>query len=187
MEQIAVVRGAPSAIVQELLAAFVERWRRGIRIAGVLAESHGLPDRACSAGYLRSIASGERFPIFQDLGSFSMACHLDGAGAVAGADRVRADIAAGCDLIVLSKFGKLEAAGGGLREAFAAGFEAEVPILTSVSPAMDAAWREFASPFYSVLPAEAAAIDEWWQGVRPRPARSSLHDPQSNPTTACGT
>src|SRR5215208_5493675 len=111
MKQIAVVQGAPSAIVQELLAAFITRWRYGIRIAGVLAESHGLPDRVCSAGYLRSIAHGEVFPMFQDLGSGSVACHLEGAGVLAATDRVRAEITAGCDLIVLSKFGKLEATG----------------------------------------------------------------------------
>src|SRR3954465_13608510 len=102
MEQIAIVRGAPSAIVQKLFAAFVTRWRFGMRIAGVLAESHGLPDRACSAGYLRSIASGEVFPMFQDLGSGSVACQLEGAGVLAATDRVRAEITAGCDLIVLS-------------------------------------------------------------------------------------
>jgi hypothetical protein len=32
---------------------------------------------------------------------------------------VREDIAAGCDLVVLNKCSKLEAAGGGLRDAFA--------------------------------------------------------------------
>ena len=42
---------------------------------------------------------------------------------------VRRDIAAGCDLVVLSKFGKLEAGGGGLRDAFGAAIEAGVPVL----------------------------------------------------------
>jgi uncharacterized protein DUF2478 len=167
MHQIAVVRGAPSAVVQVLLTDFVGRWGSEIRIAGVLAEGHGLPDRACNAGYLRTVSGGERFAMFQDLGSGSTACHLEAAGVVEAAERVRDDIAAGCDLVVLSKFGKLEAAGGGLRNAFTAAIETGVPVLTSVSPAFDTPWRELVSPLYSVLAADAAALDDWWRAVRP--------------------
>src|SRR5262245_54539315 len=109
MHQIAVVQGAPSGVVQELLTAFVARRQSRIRIAGVLAEGHGLPDRACSAGYLRTIGRrGELYSMFQDLGSGSTACHLEVVGVLAAAERVREDISAGCDLVVLSKFGKLE-------------------------------------------------------------------------------
>jgi len=166
MHQIAVVRGALSAVVQELLATFVARWQAKIRVTGVLAESHGLPDRACSAGYLRTVNGSERFSMFQDPGSGSTACHLEGAGVLAAAEWVRADISTGCDLVVLSKFGKLEAAGTGLRDAFAAAIEAGVPLLTSASPAVDTAWRAFASPIYSVLAADADAIDAWWWSIR---------------------
>ncbi len=137
-----------------------------MRIAGVLAEGHGLPDRACNAGYLRPVGNGERFAIFQDLGIGSSACHLEGAGVFAAAETVRQDIAAGCDLVVLAKFGKLEAAGGGLHDAFTAAFEAGVPVLTSVSPAFDSSWRNVASPLYSVLAADGAAIDTWWRSIR---------------------
>ena len=49
--------------------------------------------------------------MFIDLGSGSAACHLESAGVLAAAERVREDIAIGCDLVVLNKFGKLEAAG----------------------------------------------------------------------------
>jgi len=173
MHQIAVVRGASGEVVQQLLADFVARWRGEIRIAGVLAEGHGLPDRACSAGYLQSVGRGERFPMFQDLGRGSAACHLEGDGVLAAAETVRADVAAGCDLVVLSKFGKLEAAGTGLRDAFAAAIEAGVPVLTSVSPALETEWRAFASPLYSLLTADAAALDGWWSSVRNGPRRAS--------------
>ena len=49
--------------------------------------------------------------MFNDLGSGSAACHLESAGVLAAAERVREDIAIGCNLVVLNKFGKLEAAG----------------------------------------------------------------------------
>jgi len=65
----------------------------------------------------------------------------------------------------LSKFGKLEAAGGGLFGAFEAAMAERKPILTTVSDKHLDAWRDFA-PAATVLPASAAALQEWWGGVR---------------------
>jgi hypothetical protein len=163
---IAVVQGASSSTVQELFWSLAGRWRPAARLAGVLAEDHGLPDRACSAGYLRSLADGSRYSIFQDLGPGSKTCHLAGDGAVAAAAAVRRDVAAGCDLVMQSKFGRLEADGGGLRDAFAAAIEAGVPVLTSVSPSYMAKWEAFATPLFAMLPPDARQIDAWWRSAR---------------------
>jgi hypothetical protein len=145
--------------------ALVERWRPTVRIAGVVAEDHGLPDRKCRAGYLRSIVSGTLYPIFQDFGPGTEACHLKEEGALAAAAAVEKDIGAGCDLVLLSKFGKLEAAGQGLTEAFTAALAADLPLLTSVSPAFEAAWRGFAAPHFEILPAEADSVETWWRAI----------------------
>jgi hypothetical protein len=106
--------------------------------------------------------------MFQDLGPGSSGCHLDAAGVTQASDAVQRDIAQGCDLVVLSKFGKLEAGGGGLRDAFSAAFEAGVPVLTSVSGALEEPWRHFATPLFAIVPADAARIEAWWREVRPR-------------------
>jgi hypothetical protein len=164
VSRIAIVQGAPGAVVRELFRSLAERWRPAVRLAGVLAEDHGLPDRACTAGYLRSLVDGARYPIFQDLGP-AAGCHLAGDGAVVAAAAVRGDIAAGCDLVMLSKFGKLEADGGGLRDAFAAAIEAGVPVLTSVSPSYMARWQSFATPLFTLLPPDAAQVEAWRQGA----------------------
>src|SRR5580658_1727495 len=170
VKTIAVVQGAPGATVQEIFRGLIDRWRPSARIAGVIAETHGLADRSCSAGFLQSIATAERFSVFQDLGPGSTECHLDGGGMLPAAEAVRRDIETGCDLVLLSKFGKLEAANSGLADAFAAAIEAHVPVLTSVSPAFEAAWAKFAAPLFVTLPADPVKIDAWWQAVRP-PAR----------------
>jgi hypothetical protein len=166
VETIAVVRGPSSAAVQELFRTLVDRWQPSVRVAGLIAESHGLVDRACSAGFLRNIATAERFSIFEDKGPGSTACHLDGAGALTAAEAVRRDIGAGCDLVLLNKFGRLEAGGAGLVDAFAAAIDARIPLLTSVSPAFEESWRNFAGPSFVILPADPVAIDAWWQAVR---------------------
>lgn len=164
-KRIAVVQGAPSAAIQEIFGALVERWRPTVRIAGVVAEDHGLPDRKCRAGYLRSIVSGTLYPIFQDFGPGAETCHLKEEGALAAATAVEKDIVAGCDLVLLSKFGKLEAAGQGLIEAFTTALAADVPLLTSVSPAFEVTWKAFAAPRFEILPAKAEPIETWWCAV----------------------
>lgn len=164
--KIAVVQGAPSAQVQDLFRSLTAHWQSTASLVGVLAEDHSLPDRACSAGYLRSLRDGAMYPIFQDLGAGSTVCHLAGSDALAAAAAVRRDIARGCDLAVLSKFGKLEAAGGGLREAFVAAVEADVPLLTSVSTPFKDAWESFAASLFVTVPAEFDRIDAWWQTVK---------------------
>jgi hypothetical protein len=66
----------------------------------------------------------------------------------------------------LNKFGKLKAANSGLADAFRAAIEADVPVLTSLSPASEAASRAFAGPLFVTLPADPVEIDTWWQSVR---------------------
>jgi hypothetical protein len=177
VQMIAVIRGASGAAVEEMFRALVEKWGPNIRLAGLVAEGHGLPDRFCDAGFLRNVTTGERFPIFRDLGPSTAVCHLDGTGAVAAAEAVRCDIAAGPDLVLLSKFGKLEAAGDGLVCAFEAAIEACVPLLTSVSPALDEAWRKFLGRSFVVLPADLIETDAWLRyAVRAAAPGSRLPD-----------
>lgn len=166
VKRIAVVQGSPSVVVQEIFRDLITRWRPPLRIAGVIAESHGLPDRKCTAGYLRSIVSGARYAIFQDLGPGADACQLGADGAAAASVAVEKDIAAGCDIVLLSKFGKLEAARKGLADAFLAAIAAEKPILTSVSPAFEQAFSEFASPLFVTLSADPNHVEAWWQSIR---------------------
>lgn len=170
IKTVAAVEGAPSRVVQALFGDLVQRWRQYARIVGVLATDHGLDNRACSAGYLHGISKGIDFPIFHDLGSGSTACHIDGAGMASASEAVCQDIAAGCDLVVLSKFGKLEAEGRGLASAFVAAMDAGVPVLTSVSRAHLANWLQFSAPYALALPPDADRIEAWWNEVCPRDA-----------------
>ena len=57
---IAVVRGQSTADVEQTFRTLVDRWQPTVRLAGLIAESHGLADRACNAGFLRNIATAER-------------------------------------------------------------------------------------------------------------------------------
>ena len=163
---IGVIRGASNVEIQAIFRALADKWQPDVRLVGLVAENHWLADRHCQAGYLRNLTTGARFSIFHDLGPGVTMCHLDGPGAVAAAASVQSDIAAGCDLVLLNKFGKLEAAGEGLGSAFRAAITAGLPLLTSVSPAHDEPWRRFVDQEFTVLPADPAAIDLWRHAVQ---------------------
>jgi hypothetical protein len=161
---IAIVQGANSTAIQELLRSFAARV--SARVVGVLEEACDGAERACGPGRLLSLADGQGYSLFQELGEGSVACSLDPQGVVLAGEAVRRDVARGCDLVLLSKFGKLEAENrAGLMAAFVAAIEAGVPVLTSVSPKFTDAFDAFAAPFYTALPAEAEAIDAWWKAV----------------------
>jgi hypothetical protein len=160
VKPIAIVQGAASSEVQALLRRFVAHCPPVVRIAGVIED--GDADCETGGGLLRSIRGGGRYPVFQELGAGSTGCSLDPTGLVAACEAVRRDIAVGCDLVVLSKFGKLEAEQrSGLMPAFVAAMEAGVPILTAVSPRYAAGWQAFAAPFFAVLEPDSAAIEAW--------------------------
>jgi hypothetical protein len=75
------------------------------------------------------------------------------------------DIERGCDLVVLSKFGKVEAERSGLAPALARAMELGVPVLTSVAPKFSDAWDRFAAPYYVIVPPDLAAVEGWWRAV----------------------
>jgi len=162
---IAVIQGAATPVVQALIRDFIARLAPGVRAVGVVEDPLPLEDDGCSAGELKSLGDGRRFPLLQDLGGEATACRLDSSAVVSACDVVQRDIAAGCDLVVLSKFGKVEAARSGLAPAFASAMEAGIPILTSVSPKFGEAWDRFAAPLYVILPPELVAIEDWWATV----------------------
>jgi len=163
--RVAAVVGSDSRNVQALFGVVADELRAaGRRVIGVIAEAHGLPDRTCAAGFLRDIASGGQVSIYLQEAPSHTSCHLDAGGVEAACGRLIPQIA-DCDLVIISKFGKLEAGGGGLTPAFEAAAEAGKPVLTSVSDLHAAAWRAFA-PGAADLSCDEAAIRRWWEAAR---------------------
>ena len=163
LHQIGVVQGAPSPAVQGLLRAFVADLGPSVRVAGVIEDVADAAGEACSVGQLRSLRDDSVFAIVQDLGSGSSACRVDAGGIVTACEAVCRDIAVGCDLVVLSKWGKVEADRSGLAAAFAAAIDAGVPVLTSVAPRFTPLWERFAAPMYVMLPPDVGSIGDWWR------------------------
>ena len=162
---VAAIVGTDGPAVQALLGAAIARWRSsGIKVCGVLAETHGIPDRTCGAGLLRDIASGRPYRIYLETPPDTTSCHLDAGGVEAAGTGLRDQIQHS-DIVVLSKFGKLEAMHEGLSPAFEAAIAAGKPLLTTVSELHRAAWNSYA-PDAATLAPEAAALQAWWRGLQ---------------------
>lgn len=165
VKNIAVVRGRSTAAVQKVFQDVIERWAPQIRIAGLIEERKNADGRVCRAGRLRNIADNAVYSMFQATTGITAGCDIENAGLNSASDAVCRDIATGCDVVILSKFGKLEAAGQGLRAAFAASVEEKIPLLTYAPSTLDQAWASFAGSRAVVVSAEPMAIDDWLRSL----------------------
>lgn len=122
--------------------------------------------RAGPAPPLRGIISGKLYPIHLEFQQVHTSCDIDAEGVETACAAIINDVLTS-DLVVLSKFGKLEAMRRGLFAAFEAAIAAEKPLLTTVSGRHRDAWQDFA-PDAILLHAGEAGIQDWWHTVRTR-------------------
>jgi len=168
--RIAALQGGTRAEIQATLAEFAAlSRRRGLRVAGLIEFSNDCSSDGCRSLALRDLSDGSLISISQDLGQGAEACNLDPSGLAAACAGVERAIAEGADLVVLSKFGKQEAARSGLRDAFHAAVCAALPIVTAVAPTLSDAWRAFAGPLSTYVAPEISALDAWWQATHAVP------------------
>lgn len=166
---IAAVESPGDSSVQALFAELAKEWSdKGVKVAGVVEEAHGLEGRVCTSGTLVDIATGQRFPIYRETIPEGATCHIDAAGAANACETVLHRLK-DADILVLSKYGKLEAGGAGLRAAFDAAIASGTPVLTTVSSKHMEEWVRLA-PAAVFLPPDRDTIRAWMDGAT-APAR----------------
>ena len=162
--RIAALRGASSEMIQDALSLFGEGLKcKGLRVAGVVEISQCGTGGVCKRLAVRDLSSGEVMEISQNLGAGSTACNLDPGGLAKACEAVERATEEGADVVVLSKFGKLEAARSGLCDAFRAAILADLPIVTGVSPQLTEEWLHFAGSLSTDIAATTDALDAWWR------------------------
>lgn len=152
----------PGSRIEEFFAALAARLARdGVAVAGLLQHGlrAGIQDRC--AFELEDLWSGRRYPISQALGEGSAACSIDHAAIAAASVVLRDAIEAKPDVVLVNKFGALEAAGEGLREEMNQIVAAGLPLLTTVSEAQVAAWRDYVGADDAELPLDLDAVAAW--------------------------
>lgn len=146
--------------------------QRGVRVAGLVQSTvREHPDARCRV-VLENLDTGGRHDLTQNLGTGSQSCALD-ATALADASRVvREALAGDAQLVVISKFGALEAAGGGFRDEFTQVVSADMPLLTTVSRRLLGEWQAFAGELAQCLAPRGDAIVDWWEALQSPPAKA---------------
>lgn len=143
-------------------------------VRGLLMASR--PDGRRRAGRcLQDIETGGIFEIFQDLGEGSQACCLDVSCLADAAATLRAALRDRPELVVVNRYGRQEAGGGGFAQEFLALMAEEIPVLTIVAEEFLEDWRRFTGGLSAELRADAAQLRAWEAQTLSASRRSGVH------------
>jgi hypothetical protein len=115
---------------------------RGLTLGGVLPEAAPSPGGRCDMA-LRDLFGGEVIKISEDRGALARGCRLDRDGLARACALILANLPA-CDLVLLNKFGRAEAEGGGFRTVIGDALMLGVPVIIGVPRRNLEDWRAFA-------------------------------------------
>jgi hypothetical protein len=132
-----------------------------VKLGGAIQENTRCAADTCPVMTLIDLMSQSRFRISQDLGSQAQGCRLDARGLMEIGALLDRALDGDVELLVLNRFGKAEAEGGGLRSAFARAIESGIPVVTAVNTNYIAAWSEFHGGLAISLPPELDAVLAW--------------------------
>jgi hypothetical protein len=193
--RIAAVRSPANVAIQEFFTDLAIMWRTaGLQVAGLLDQvvPHFMSGHRVER-VLFNIATGARYPIAQDATITRDALTVidfsangrkrwelwrnpswrrnDAPGFTAACWGVESALQQPRHIVILSRFGRAEADGGGLRSAFLAAFDAGVPVVTSVSPCAEESWMGFTKGESIFMSPSQEEIETWRLAVARADAR----------------
>jgi len=150
-------RGATDALIAAAVARLVPG---GLRLAGTVQTDVPRPDRSLCDMELSVLPDGPVFRINQDRGEAARGCRLDGS-ALEEAVVVVAAALPGAEVLIVNKFGKLEAQGRGYVPLIADAMARDLPVLIGVNGLNLPELLAFCGGLATALPADPAAIADW--------------------------
>ena len=128
-----------------MLAALADQLQGlGLHLSGLVQRTaDAMPENRCNM-LVELLPRGERMPISENRGPGARGCRLDQGLLVEALSAAEAGLDAGTDLLILNRFGKVEAEGGGGRSLIVRAVELGVPVLVAVPWRNIAAFRAFA-------------------------------------------
>ncbi|MBY0323412.1 MAG: DUF2478 domain-containing protein [Reyranella sp.] len=146
-----------------IIARAIEPLRAaGVPLAGALQVEPVAAGRDPCDMLLEELASGDVHAIAEHRGSEARGCRLDvGLLTEIGEAVLHSLNDEQPRLLVVNKFGKIEADGGGLRQAVAEAVDLGIPVLVGVPARNLDRWRAFAGSLAIELPATVGAIADW--------------------------
>lgn len=157
----AVVYG-PGSRIEEFFARLAARLQaEGVRVSGLLQHSLRTREEDRCTFEMEDLGQGVRYRISQDLGAGSDACSIDPTAVASASAVLRRSILDAPDVVMVNKFGALEAAGEGLREEMNAIVAAGLPMLTTVNAEQLEDWRAYVGTHTAELPMDLDAVMAW--------------------------
>lgn len=155
--------------VDALMMTFAhELIREGAQICGIVRMPPEGPGCGPDAPMrVRDMATGDIIPLCQAFGPGANSCRLDPAGLTEAAVRLRRAAERQSELLFVSRFGKQEAAGQGLRDEFAYAATAGRTMLTAVRRGLVHNWMEFTGGVGTLLDHRLWVLKNWWREARP--------------------
>ena len=146
-----------------IMARAIEPLRAaGLALAGALQVEPVAAGRHPCDMLLEDLASGDVLAIAEYRGREARGCRLDvGLLTEIGEAVLHSLHDEQPQLLVINKFGKIEADGGGLRQAVAEAVDLGIPVLVGVPARNLDRWRAFAGPLAIELPPTVGAIADW--------------------------
>jgi len=133
----------------------------GYRVRGTVQCNTDRSDGGPCDMDVRVLPDGPTFRISQSLGQGSRGCRLDPAALESAVGLVEASMATGYDILIVNKFGKHEAEGGGFRSLIGVAACQDMPVLVGVNALNEAAFHDFTGGLAAKLPLAYAAVDDW--------------------------
>ena len=134
---------------------------QGMRISGIVQTNRKSTDRASCDMDVQVLPNGATYRISQSLGSGARGCRLDPAELERAAFDVKNSLELNPTLLVLNKFGKMEAEGRGFREIVAQAVMADIPVITAVNAINLPAFLEFTGGAGELLDANLTSLEKW--------------------------
>ncbi len=134
---------------------------RRLTLSGVLQHpAFEGADRRCDV-LLEDLATGHRTLLFENRGAGARGCRLDVAALLEASVKIESSLEHDPALLVLNKFGKVEAEGGGMCGLMAKALERGIPAIIGVPARNLNAWRDFAGEFSVEFSEDADQIAKW--------------------------
>jgi molybdate transport system ATP-binding protein len=156
---IAAIRHSGEQEIDRLISGLAFHLKhKGYRVGGVVqANDTALKDHRCDMR-LVELKTGKVYPISQQLGPGAAGCRLDVSALGKVVAQVEATLGDELDILVLNKFGKQEAEGGGLRDAIADAAQRGIPVIVGLNQAYESDWSQFCGGEGHTLDADSAVL-----------------------------
>lgn len=133
----------------------------GLKVAGLVQRNTFERDSAKCDMIVEELLSSAILQISEDRGRSARGCRLNRSALLEATTRLIQALSEKPDVLILNKFGKVEAEGGGLRDVMAIAVENDIPIIVGVPMRNIEQWRVFAEGLAQECPVDSAYVRRW--------------------------